>query len=346
MKIASSTIRMNATHAEATRREVHESLRVWTGQRRPDFAGIDSAPPRSVVVEVSAAARSIQSAETARELDNDTADAMPPRLQLIKAMVEMLTGRRIRLLTTEDLGKKVESPDLPGPHSTSTQQNADWGIEYDYHESLHETEHTTYATEGVIRTTDGHEIRFALTLEMDRSWYEESSISLRAGNAPSKDPLVLNFDGQAVELLATRMRFDLDGDGTPEEIALLGSGSAYLALDLDGDGRITSGRELFGPQSGNGYAELERYDADDNRWIDENDPIFEKLRIWSPNADGGGTLETLQARNIGALSLDHLATPFALRAPDNASLGAVRSSGIYLTDAGQVGTMQQIDLTV
>ena len=114
-----------------------------------------------------------------------------------------------------------------------------------------------------------------------------------------------------------------------------GYGENVAPPDLNGDGKITSGAELFGPQSGNGYAELAKYDADGNRWIDENDAVFSRLRIWSPAAEGSGTVSTLQKRNVAALSLDHLATPFELRTGGNDSLGAVRSSGVYLTEGGQ-----------
>ena len=42
--------------------------------------------------------------------------------------------------------------------------------------------------------------------------------------------------------------FDIDGDGVPEQISWTEADSdvAFLALDRDGDGRITSGKELFG----------------------------------------------------------------------------------------------------
>ena len=49
---------------------------------------------------------------------------------------------------------------------------------------------------------------------------------------------------------------------------------------------------------------------------------------------------------VGALSTNAIATPFALRTADNASLGTVRSTSAYLRENGSVGTVQQVDLTV
>ena len=75
--------------------------------------------------------------------------------------------------------------------------------------------------------------------------------------------------------------FDIDADGEEESISYLQGGSGYLALDKNGDGVINDGSELFGTKSGDGFADLAEYDADGNGWIDENDPIFDKLLIWA-----------------------------------------------------------------
>ena len=343
MKIANASLQMESGHAEVSHRQVRESLRAWVGPRRPDFEGGEQP---SALVDVSAAARATQSAEAEAVEGAEGEVESSPELQLIKSMIEMLTGRRIRVFSAADIRGGVEAPEVQDPKQPPARGNAGWGVEYDYHASLDEAERTAFSAQGIVRTADGREIRFDLQLAMARVWHEESNVSLRAGDGRRKDPLVLNFDGKAAELSATRFRFDLDADGTAEDVPLLGGGSGYLALDLNGDGKITSGTELFGPLSGDGYAELAKYDADGNRWIDENDAVFDRLRTWSPAADTGGTLETLQRRNVGALSLDRLSTPFELRSPGNDSLGAVRSSGIYLTEDGQAGTTQQIDLTV
>lgn len=343
MKIADASLQMESAHAAVSRREVRESLRAWAGPRRPDFEG-RAAP--SALVAVSEAARASEAADSQAVKDAATEAAGSPGLQLIKSMIEMLTGRRIRVITAEDLGAEVEAADVTDANRAPARGNAGWGVEYDYHESLDEAEQTTFSAQGVVRSEDGREIRFDLAFAMNRAWHEESSQSLRAGDARRKDPLVVNFNGSKAELSPARFHFDLDADGSAEELPLLGGGSGYLALDLNGDGKINSGAELFGAKSGDGFAELARHDADGNHWIDENDAIFDRLRIWSPADEGNGTLTTLQQRDVGALYLGRLATPFELRTAVNDSLGALRSSGVFLTEDGQPGTLQQIDLTV
>lgn len=137
---------------------------------------------------------------------------------------------------------------------------------------------------------------------MSREFLREQSVSVRLGDAVLKDPLVLNFDGAAAELTTTRFSFDIDSDGKPDQIAFVGANSGFLALDRNNDGVINDGGELFGPSTGQGFAELAAYDEDSNQWIDENDSIYQNLRIWSKNAEGQDQLVSLGQRGVGILS--------------------------------------------
>lgn len=198
----------------------------------------------------------------------------------------------------------------------------------------------------MVRTADGQEIRFDLQLQMQREFTQESDIAIRAGDAVRrKDPLVINFNGTAAQLTDSKFTFDIDSDGQKDQIAFVGSGSGFLALDRNRNGKIDNGTELFGAQSGNGFADLAQYDSDGNHWIDQNDAVYADLRVWSRSADGQDQLATLAQRNVGALYLGSVDSPFAINRADNSSLGVVRSSGIYLSEDGSAGTLQQLDLT-
>ena len=141
-------------------------------------------------------------------------------------------------------------------------------------------------------------------------------------------------------------QFDIDCDGKMDEISMLREGSGFLALDKNGDGKINDGSELFGTRSGNGFADLAVYDEDGNGWIDENDEIFDKLRVWSKDKDGKDVLKTLKEADVGAIYLGSTNSQFSLTdKKDNEVLGAVRSTGIYLKEStGMAGTVQQVDL--
>lgn len=358
MKIATAGIDFSAQHSATVTYEVQETLRARVGTTRPDFeAGQTSAPPPSPSISPAAYSAQAQDQSGAQAI-SDAFDraSHDPILQLIRSMLEMLTGHVIEILFPS--GTKTQSPkiDLTGPLQEVAQAQAapqaqppapaGFGIEYTRHEIRTETEQTAFQAAGRIRTTDGKEIGFQLDLAMRRSFTQESNLNLTVGDGRKQDPLVINFGGTAAQLESQRFLFDLAGNGQLANLPLFSSNSGYLALDLNGNGKIDSGKELFGTATGNGFADLASHDVDGNGWIDEGDAVFNKLQVWTPDQSGGGTLTGLQDKNVGALYLGKQATPFELRDSANHSLGAVRASGIYLTGNGTVGTLQQIDLSI
>ncbi|WP_210394646.1 hypothetical protein [Motiliproteus sediminis] len=217
-------------------------------------------------------------------------------------------------------------------------------VEVNLRDYIREEECTRFCAGGSVTTRDGETLDFSLSLEMSRSYEAITETRVRE-TVVFTDPLMVNFDGHAAELSDDKYAFDLDADGTAEWINFAGSHSALLALDQNGDGQINDGSELFGALSGNGFADLAAYDDDGNGFIDEADPIFEQLLLWRKEA-GEDQLESLSERNIGAIYLGATETPFTLKDNNNQTLGQVRQSGIYLTENGDVGTLQQVDLAV
>ncbi|MCP3930244.1 MAG: hypothetical protein GY705_14215, partial [Bacteroidetes bacterium] len=216
---------------------------------------------------------------------------------------------------------------------------------YDSYESHHEYEKQTFAAEGVVVTSDGEEINITLELSMSREFFFEESVSIRAGEA-LKDPLVINFDGSAAELTTQQFAFDIDKDGTKDQISFVSPQSGFLALDRNKDNIINDGTELFGAITGDGFHELSLGDDDNNNWIDENDSIYDQLRIWSKSENGDDSLLALGESGVGAIYLGNIATPFSLKNEENELLGQIRTSGVFLSDEGRVGTIQQVDLVV
>lgn len=354
MRVLSSEVRLQSSHVSEVHSETTGSLRAWVGNPsradepparvRLSQEALAAVPPP--VASEAGAAADVQAAEDAKRA-GDT------QLAILQYFVERLTGQRMRFITADEMmgeGAAASTPTAAPsmPSAASSQAGAppaDFGVELDYTRSYREFEQMQFAAEGTIRTSDGKTIRFELALSQTRTYEEHSSMQLRAGNAVRKDPLVLNFDGTSAQLLDARFEFDLDADGTQDRIPTLAAGNGYLALDVSGNGRIDSGAELFGARSGDGFADLAKYDEDHNQVIDENDSVFARLRIWTPDAEGGGALETLSERGVGALLLSRVATPFELRSPTG-ELGALRSTGAYLTEDGRAGLMQQLDLVV
>jgi len=119
-------------------------------------------------------------------------------------------------------------------------------------------------------------------------------------------PLILDLDGNGVSTLAEGARgihFDHDGNGFAESTGWVGPADGLLIRDLNGDGRIDRGAELFGNQTllpngtkaAHGFAALDVLDVNRDGFVDQNDPVFSSLRIWkdansNAHVDAGETL--------------------------------------------------------
>ncbi len=206
-----------------------------------------------------------------------------------------------------------------------------------------ETEETTFSGMGSAQTEDGRVIDFGVSFSMSRRLCEYAGISVGT-SVGLIDPLVINVDSGVTHISDQSFFFDLDCDGTDDKIASLGSGSGFLALDKNGDGKIGDGSELFGTKSGNGFADLSSYDLDGNGWIDENDEVYDQLKIWIRNEDGTDTLLGLKESDVGAIYLGSADTEYSHYGSDLLMSAMTRSSGIFLRESGGVGTVQQVDL--
>jgi len=165
-------------------------------------------------------------------------------------------------------------------------------------------------------------------------------------NGEVVDPLVLTFNSSNAELSQQKIDFDLNVDGEIEAISYATGASAFLALDKNNNGQIDDGGELFGALSGDGFADLARYDENSDDVIDEADAVFSQLRLSSLDTQGELQLSSLADRNVGAIFLNNLATPLNLVDDDNNVTGIVRKSGLFLQDDFTPGVIQHIDIVV
>lgn len=266
--------------------------------------------------------------------------------EMVEKLVSTVVKEQVSSLSLAALGTVQQS----GTDSLSSGQirSAKTTITLDRTTSHFEQEQMTFASQGQVLTEDGRAIGFSLELAMDRTTMtetrEKALISTWQEEVALIDPLIINLEGGMPALSDTRFEFDLDNDGTPEEISFAASGSGFLSFDKNNDGIINNGSELFGPGTGNGFDELAGYDLDGNGWIDENDDVFSKLSVWTRDETGNDLLVSLADAGIGAVYLGNAATGFELTDADNALTGKVARSGLFLFENGNVGVIQQIDL--
>jgi len=204
----------------------------------------------------------------------------------------------------------------------------------------------SFSANAIIKTSDGKEIKLNLEMSMSREFAYRNDISIRAGDAKKVDPLVINFNSPLSALKDTSFKFDLDVDGNLDNVAFVNECSGLLTLDLNNDGIINDGSELFGTKSGDGFKDLSAYDSDRNNWIDENDPIYEKLQIWTIDSDGNDKLFALGYKGIGAIYLGNVDREFGLKNSQNKLTGEISKTGIFLRENGSAGTIQHVDFIV
>lgn len=236
-----------------------------------------------------------------------------------------------------------EISDLPSnitPIDKATNTITLYGVQEYYYS---EEQNLSFTSQGTVTTTDGRTIDFSVDLSMssrfETYYYEQTNDVIRMC-----DPLVLNFDGDIADLSDQKFMFDLDADGTEEEISMLSSGNGFLALDSNGDGIINNGSELFGTKSGDGFSDLAAYDSDHNGWIDENDDVFDKLKIWTKNNKGEDELMSLKEKNVGAIYLGNSNADFTLRGSFGQTTGAIRKTGFFLYEDAGMGTIAHLDI--
>ncbi len=130
---------------------------------------------------------------------------------------------------------------------------------------------------------------------------------------PPISPLVLDLDGDGVELVALSASgalFDLDGDGFAQHTGWVAANDALLAIDRNGNGRIDDIGEVFGNGTTDGFTELRALDSNADDRIDANDSQFDELLLWrDQNGNGWSEEGELQSLAVGGVrSIDLSAT--------------------------------------
>lgn len=133
-------------------------------------------------------------------------------------------------------------------------------------------------------------------------------------------PLVIDLGFNGIETIAVNrgIYFDLDNNGFAENTAWVRYTDGLLALDLNNNGLIDNGSELFGNhfvlkngnKASNGFEALKEFDDDGNLMIDQFDEVWERLKIWQDlNRDGitqENELKNLNQTDIQSINLDYL----------------------------------------
>ena len=350
--------------AEAEGKSFVESMEEYKEQKKEEAARKKQENEQKYADSMAEQLRKLQKSGS---LNMEMSDEYRMKLELLKRLFQMLTRGR----ALDDNGNLTQdSPEILdlrspsyriGTESSSTSASVKslgsisigtggsgttWQRVTATSGFVSESESTTFASSGMVKTQDGRSIDFNIEVSMSRAFTSQIN-TLTTQNYIKTDPLVINLDTDIGSVTDQKFLFDLDSDGDEEEISFAGKGSGFLALDRDGDGRIGDGSELFGTKSGDGFKDLAAFDEDGNGWIDENDSIYSKLKVWTKDEAGNDYLINLKDADVGAIYLDNADTQFSLKDGNNRLNGEIKKTGIYLHEStGAAGTLNHVDLAV
>ena len=134
-----------------------------------------------------------------------------------------------------------------------------------------------------------------------------------------RDPLILDLDGDGIEATAIDRTaptlFDHDADGVLTATGWIKADDGIVVLDLNGNGTIDNGRELFGDNTllpsgqtaANGFEAIAQHDSNGDGKINALDAVYTQLRIWQDaNQDGvsqAHELKTLGEAGIASINV-------------------------------------------
>lgn len=138
-----------------------------------------------------------------------------------------------------------------------------------------------------------------------------------------RSPIIVDVAGNGFNLtgVANGVMFDMTGITGPERLGWTQANSddAFLALDLNDNGLIDDGTELFGnftfqpaPENGeerNGFLALAVYDHNNDGRINNQDGVYSALHLWQDTNHNGisesSELHTLPELGLKTLYLDY-----------------------------------------
>jgi hypothetical protein len=145
------------------------------------------------------------------------------------------------------------------------------------------------------------------TFQLKDSEGDLSAVQTLTANVVNQTtPIALDLDGGGVrfEGLAAGTTFNYGDDGSRVATAWVGKGDGLLAIDLNGNHQVDSGKEIV--FSSGGLSDLEglaaNHDSNRDGVLDANDAEFAKFGVWQ-DADGDGVSDAGEFHSLAELGI-------------------------------------------
>ncbi|WP_445114755.1 hypothetical protein [Acinetobacter sp. WZC-1] len=197
---------------------------------------------------------------------------------------------------------------------------------------------------------------------LDPLFPDPNSPNSNNGQPPSRDyrieyydPLILDLNGDGIIGTVTINKFqgavfDGDNDGLKTATGWVSPEDGLLVRDINNDGIINSGAELFGDSTKlangtnaqNGFSALSDLDSNGDGKVDNNDANFNELKVWK-DTNGDGVSQTTELFTLNEVGIESLNTGISSIDNQQVDGGYIAETGSYTKIDGSIGKMADVN---
>ncbi|WP_435277213.1 Ig-like domain-containing protein [Psychrobium sp. nBUS_13] len=229
----------------------------------------------------------------------------------------MASKSKYTIFENEDADTFVAALDTTDPDSSS------WTYELVGGDGATDNEHVKIGgsnnNELILKNNTSSQEDYSVRVKVtdDQGKEYEEVIEFKAVTSSSSTPLILDLDGDGVETLSVQegVKFDIDADGDKDTTGWVGEDDGLLVRDINNDGIINDGSELFGEETlkndgtkaNDGYDALRDLDSNNDGVLNSDDDAYNELQVWQDrNSDGitqADEMMSLEDAGVSEISL-------------------------------------------
>jgi len=167
----------------------------------------------------------------------------------------------------------------------------------------------------------------------------------------TSSPIILDLNNNGIETTSVKQGayFDHANDGFAEQTGWVGANDGLLVRDLNDNGKIDNGSELFGNETSlangtkaaNGFEALKALDSNGDNQINADDVAFTSLNIWI-DSNGDGFSRASELFSLTAAGITAISTTYSNSDVVDAQGNAHRQLGTYTRADGSQAAAEDV----